>query len=92
MDTLRKKLKISEERLKETNDFLLAKDNPLTNNLLEVIEKYGGVDEINRKAKEAGKLENLMAHLEKKKSPFFRRLEVALQVVDYNAYWVTAAT
>jgi len=86
LDALRKKFRISEERLKEINDFLLAKDNPLTNRLLEVIEKYGGVDEINRKAKEAGKLENLMKRLEKKKSPFLKDLEWLIRRRDKGAF------
>jgi hypothetical protein len=45
------------------------------NGLLEVVEKYGGVDAINRKARENRKLDNLMKRLEKKKSPFVKDLE-----------------
>jgi len=86
MENLRKKLRIKEETLKEINDFLLREDNPLVNGLLEIIEKYGGVEEINRKAKEASKLENLMAHLRAKNSPYIRDLEWLIKQRDQGAF------
>ncbi len=72
---VKEKLKVSEKRLKEINEFLLKKDNPLVDDLLKVVDKYGGVGEINRKADECGKLENLTKRLEKKRSPFLKDLE-----------------
>ncbi|MEA3314016.1 MAG: hypothetical protein U9Q18_06545 [Caldisericota bacterium] len=60
---MRQKLKISEKRLDEINAFLLDTDNKLINDLFTVIEKYGGVEEANRKAGEAGKLENILEKL-----------------------------
>jgi hypothetical protein len=72
--------------LKEINDFLLRKDNPLTNGLLKIIEKYGGVDEINRKAKETRKLENVMNRLKKKKSPYVKDLEWLIKQRDKEAF------
>ena len=69
MTTLREKLRISEENLNEINDFILREDNPLVNGLLGIVEKYGDIDEINRKAEEARKLENLMERLRRKNSP-----------------------
>jgi len=72
--------------LKEINDFLLRKDNPLTNGLLKIIEKYGSVEDINRKAKEARKLENLMKRLEKKKSPYLKDLEWLIKQRDKKAF------
>lgn len=75
MASLRQKLKIEEKNLKKINDFILSENNPLINNLLKVIEKYGGVDEINHKAREARKLENLMARLKAKNSPYVKDLE-----------------
>ncbi len=72
--TDRRRLKIETKRLNEINDFLLREDNPLVTGLIEVIEKYGGVDEINRKAIEARKLENLMVMLEKKNSSYLADL------------------
>ena len=75
MADFRKELTINEDNLKEINQFLLRKDNPLVNNLLEIVEKHGGVKAINQKAKEARKISNLMGRLEKKKSPFVKDLE-----------------
>ena len=71
----RQKLKIDENRLREINNFLLSDDNPLVTNLLDLIEKYGGVNEINRKAREARKLDNLLAKLDTKNSPYIKDLQ-----------------
>ena len=54
MEDLREKLRIKDESLRKINEFLLDRRNPLVNDLFEIIEKYGGVSEINRKAREAG--------------------------------------
>jgi len=86
LDSLREKLRIEEDNLKEINDFLLKKDNPLTSGLFKIIEKYGGVEDINRKAKEARKLENLMKRLEKKKSPYVKDLEWLITQRDKKAF------
>ncbi len=71
----RQKLKITLDSPNQINDFLTRKDNPLVNGLFEVIDKYGGVEEINRKASESGKLESLMNRLRKDKSIFVSDLE-----------------
>jgi hypothetical protein len=86
LNDLRDKLKIREENLSEINDFLLRKDNPLTSGLFEIIEKYGGVEDINRKAKEARKLENLMKRLQKKRSPFAQDLEWLIKQREKEAF------
>jgi hypothetical protein len=86
LDNLRERLKIKWESLEEINNFLLRKDNPLVNGLLEIIEEYGGVKEINRKAKESCKLENIMKKLEKRKSPFIKDLEWLVRQRDKDAF------
>ncbi|MCJ7431140.1 hypothetical protein MUO83_08040 [Candidatus Bathyarchaeota archaeon] len=86
MDDLKKRLGIREENLKEINDFLLRKDNPLVNGLIKIVEKYGGVDGINRKARESHKFENLMRKLEKKRSPFIKNLEWLIKQRDKEAF------
>ncbi|MEM3728897.1 MAG: hypothetical protein QXF75_06875 [Candidatus Bathyarchaeia archaeon] len=83
---MREKLLIDEGNLQEVNAFLLREDNPLINGILEIVDKYGGVEEINRKAKENGKLENLMKRLEKKKSPFVKDLEWLTRQRDKGAF------
>jgi hypothetical protein len=75
LERLKKKLLIENKRMEEVNAFLIREDNPLVNGILEIIEKYGGVEEINRKARENSQLENLMARLEKMKSPFLKDVE-----------------
>jgi len=83
---IRNKLKISTENLKEINDFLLRKDNPLVNGLLEIVDKYGGVEEINRKGKEAGRTDVLMRKLEARKSPFVKDIEWLTNQRDKGAF------
>ncbi len=84
--TDRQKLKIDTSRLKEINEFLLREDNPLVNDLLKVIERYGGVDEINKQAREARKLENLIAMLEAKDSDFVKDLNWLQDQRDNEAF------
>ncbi len=84
--TDRDKLKIDQNRLNEINDFLLKDDNPLITNLLDLIEKHGGVDEINKKAREARKLDNLLASLDAKKSPYLKDLEWLQEQRDNDAF------
>lgn len=83
---LRERLRIDEGNLREINEFLLQKNNPLVNAVLQIVEKYGGVDEINRKAKEARKIESLMGRLERKKSPFVKDLEWLVKMRDAEAF------
>jgi len=86
LDDYRERLRISEKNLKAINNFLLKKENPLTNELFKIIEKHGGVAEINSKAKEARKLENLMKRLERKKSPHVEGLEWLIKQRDKKAF------
>jgi hypothetical protein len=84
--TDRQKLKIDVDRLDEINDFLLKDDNPLINGIIDVIDKHGGVDEINKKANEARRLENLMAKLEKKGSPYVQDLQWLQEKRDSESF------
>jgi len=82
----REKLLITEDRLKMMNDFLMDPNNPLVNDLLATIDKYGGVEEINRKAAEAGKVENLINKLDAKGSPMVNDLNWLMDQRDNNAF------
>jgi hypothetical protein len=86
MTNIRQKLQISIQNLKEINRFLARKDNPLVNHLLETLDKYGGPEEINRRAKESRKLENIIVRLEKKKSPFVKDLDWLTEQRDKEAF------
>lgn len=86
MRDLRRKLKIEEEKLNKINDLILREDNPLVNKLLKIVEKYGGVEEINRKAREARRFENLMNRLREQKSPFIKDLEWLIEQRDRGSF------
>ncbi len=86
MNDLRKKLKIPDSALQVINDFLLDDKNPLINDLLDIIDKYGGVEEINRKAEEASKVENLLEKLKKKKPEYVKDIEWLISQRDNNSF------
>jgi hypothetical protein len=86
MTNLRRKLLISEEIVEQINKFLLQKGNPLIDDLLEVIDKYGGVEEINSKAEEARGLDNIFQQLEKKKPNYVKDLEWLQEQRDKEAF------
>ncbi|MBW1697507.1 MAG: hypothetical protein JRK26_11975 [Deltaproteobacteria bacterium] len=86
MGSLRDLLKISENRLKEINRLLTDPNNTIINELLAVIEKYGGVQQINKKAKEAGKQENLLARLKEERSPYLKDLHWLAEQRDKGAF------
>ena len=86
MTDLRERLKISGERLKEINEFILDPNNELINKLLEVVEKYGGPEQINRKADEARKLKNLLERLKQEKSPYLANLQWLTEQRDSGAF------
>lgn len=86
MSDLRQRLMIPEKNLKEINDFLLNPDNPLINDLLTTIDKYGGVEEINKKAHEASKLDNLIQRLQQKQPQYVKDLEWLMEQRDNSAF------
>ena len=86
MSNLLDKLKISENSLNTINDFLLDPKNPLIKSFIDIVNKYGTPDEINAKAKEAGKLENLMNRLKEKKSPYVKDLEWLIEQKEKGAF------
>jgi len=83
---IRDKLAIERKRLDEINTFLLNPDNKLVNDLLAIVEKYGGPKEINQKAQDAGQIENLMKRLEKKNSQYYKDLEWLIEQRDTGAF------
>lgn len=83
---LQHKLKIDEKNLDNINSFLLDETNPLIQEFLKVVEKYGTPEEINSKAAEARKLENLMGKLKEKNSPYVKDLEWLIEQRDSGAF------
>ncbi len=68
---LRDRLKISNKRFKEINDFLLNPRNEQVKQILALVEKFGGPEEINRKADRARDLDSLLSRLKRSKSPYY---------------------
>jgi DNA-binding phage protein len=86
MTNLRENLRISQEAVEEINDFLTDPNNELINDLLAIVERYGGPEEINRKASEARRLENLMARLQDEGSPYLADVEWLMEQRDKEAF------
>lgn len=72
---LRQKLRIKPADLEAVNDVLLSPDDRLLGSLLDLVEKHGGVDAINRRAEEAGNLETRLTRLQDEGSPFLAGIE-----------------
>ncbi|MCD4803578.1 MAG: hypothetical protein K8R16_11645 [Anaerolineales bacterium] len=68
MTDMQNRLKITSDKLDAINEILLNPEMEVISDFLEVVAKYGTPEEINAKANEARKLENLLA-LVKKTSP-----------------------
>ncbi len=91
MKELRQQLKISEQRLKEVNDLLTDPDNESVGQILEIVEKYGGPDEINRQAAEARNFDNLLSRLTEMDSPYVADIEWLMAQRDKGAFVSKAA-
>jgi hypothetical protein len=83
---LRNRLKISAERLDEINALLLDPNSQVVDDFLAVVEKYGTVEEINRKAEEARQLPNLMGRLRESGSPYLADLQWLIEQRDKGAF------
>jgi hypothetical protein len=75
VDNLKAKLTIPAERLDIINQYILDPNNTLVTKFLDVINKYGGVAEIERKAAEASNLDNQLRRLREMNSPFIKDLK-----------------
>lgn len=71
----RELLKISSDRLDAINEVLMNPDTKIVNAFLDIVAKYGTPEEINRKAAEARKLENLYTKVKEKKPEFTKDLD-----------------
>ena len=85
-NNLRTQLAISQNRLDEINALLLDPQCQAINDFLAVVEKYGSIEEINRKAEEARQIPNLMARLRDIKSPYVDDLEWLIEQRDEGAF------
>ena len=86
MSDIRKKLEIPKESLESINNFLLDENNPLINDLLNLIDKYGGIENINKKAEEASKLENLIEKVGKINTSYVKDIEWLISERDKKSF------
>jgi len=84
--SVQQSLRISPGIVDELNRFLLDPGNPMIASFLSVIEKYGGVAKINRKAEENGKPENLIRRLIDLNSPYVRDLQWLREQKEKRAF------
>jgi bifunctional DNA-binding transcriptional regulator/antitoxin component of YhaV-PrlF toxin-antitoxin module len=90
MSDLAKMLAIAERDLKVVNDFITSPGSRVVKDFIAVIEKHGGVEEIEKRAAEAGKLEVQLRKLAEMKSPYLKDIEWLREQVDAGAF-VTVA-
>ena len=81
-----KKLSIDRKRLDEINSFLMDPNNKTITDFIEIVEKYGGPEKINQKAREAGKVENLMGRLKKKNSQYYEDLQWLIEQKNKGSF------
>jgi hypothetical protein len=86
MENLRDRLKIDGQRLEEVNALLTDPNSRVINDFFAVVEKYGGVEEINRKAAESGSLPSLLDRLKTTGSPYLADLEWLTEQRDRDAF------
>lgn len=77
---------IRQSDLDKVNSFLQSSNNNLLRKLENVVARYGTPTEINARAAEAGKVENLMKRLSDMDSPYLPDLEWLLKVRDKGAF------
>ncbi|MGB7873051.1 MAG: hypothetical protein WBL25_01615, partial [Anaerolineales bacterium] len=71
----REMLKIPAGRLEAINSVLLDPDSKVMQGFMDVVAKYGTPEEINIKAKAAGKLENLLKKVEQVRPEYLEDLQ-----------------
>jgi hypothetical protein len=86
MADLREKLRISPEGVEQINALLTDPNNRLINDLLAIVERYGGPEEINRRAAEARQLDNLLVRLRDQASPYLADVEWLIEQRDKKAF------
>jgi hypothetical protein len=86
MTDLRSRLEIQPNRLEEINAILLDPDMEIINDFLKVVEKYGTPEEINAKADQALKMENLRKKVKETKPEYLADLDWMEEQRDKGAF------
>ena len=85
-DKTRQLLQIDASRLEALNSILLNPNLSVINDFIKVVDQYGTPEEINRKAEQAGKLENLLKLVEKSKPEYLADLQWLEKQRDRSAF------
>lgn len=75
MNDLQKLLAIPKDRLEAVNAVLLNPNSRVMQNFLDVVRKYGAPEEINRKHREARKMDHLLARVQEIRPEYVRDLD-----------------
>jgi hypothetical protein len=86
MEELRDSLRIPYERIDQINEILLAPDSRIVNDLVQIVEKYGSPEEINRKAEAARQLPALKEKVRLIHSAYLKDLEWLEEQRDRGAF------
>lgn len=86
MSDLRQQLAITEDHLQQINQFLTDPQSEVINDFLQIVEKHGGPEEINRKADLARRLPSLMSRLKESESPYLADLQWLIEQRDRGAF------
>jgi len=86
MTDLRSRLSIKSDRLDAINQILLNPDMKVINDFLAVVEKYGTPEEINAKADQARKMDNLLAIVKKTKPEYLEDLNWLQEEKESGAF------
>jgi hypothetical protein len=88
---LQDRLQISAAHVGEINALLLDPESPAIRAFMDVVDRYGTPEEINRKAAQARDLNRLMARLREMDSPYVADLEWLIEQRDRGAFISEAA-
>jgi hypothetical protein len=83
---LLERLHIGPDQLEDLNSLLLDPTVEAMSEFLDVVARYGTPEEINRKAQEASKFENLMSRLKAIDSPYVEDIEWLIDQRDRGAF------
>ncbi len=83
---LRARLMIPYRKLKEINDFLIDPNNQTIDRVIKLVEKLGGPEAINKKAKKARDLNNIIARMKAIDSPYLKDVQWLKKKRDRGAF------
>jgi hypothetical protein len=86
MTDLRSRLEIAPTRLDAINEILLNPDMEIINDFLDVVQKYGSPEEINAKAKQARKMDVLLAKVKETNPEYLQDLEWLEEQKEQGAF------